>query len=737
LRLALHALPARIEVRHFELVSSFMNAKGHGDVEQGIVVDGDLALDALATQVGTLVDLGDWKPTGSGPFHLEYQRTSKGYVSHGNLKIDDLQLTTPGANAGPLAVFVPKTATLTAKVTGAADSAGWPLGWSEFDVEVKSKEIEAKAALTNDELGLASVAFQTVSLHSWKQREWVSRNQGQMTRQSKLWRIEQARFELATRGGDFGWPKPEALVLDVTGQFDTESNTLQLLPRANPESDSALVLGPAGIRVNRLGQPDWNAQAALSIDVQRFDRIVQGNSPFGLTGGIALSANLESGDGSIRFQGNVGSHDLGRVDAEGRTLALSPTSLSISGEYASQDKLLSLQTLLLKTPYGALEAAGSLNLPIEDAFIDVKGRFEPNWETLNALIAERVEPNARVTGRAREFWARGWLDPHHGNAPFKASFGLDLESVDVYGMRLGPTPLAAHWDSDSVTIEPINTTLNGGRIHLKPELTRLDDASDWTLGIAPGSGIENAEINDEVSHRVLAFVAPVLDRATRVNGAVSARFERVAIPLSATAADDAIVEGTVLFHNVTFEPGPMAMRLYAALGIAPMSMRLDQPVLLAIADGVVHQRGFSMPLGTVAHVLMDGEVGFDRSLALNVRVPMSGSQFASVPVFNRIAPALRLEFPIRGTLDDPKIDGKAMGQAMGRVGLDVAQSAGFGGIEALIRQASTPRSPEEEARLKAEREERQRLRREKQMQKKEEQRLKREERQKLRDLNSN
>jgi hypothetical protein len=109
-----------------------------------------------------------------------------------------------------------------------------------------------------------------------------------------------------------------------------------------------------------------------------------------------------------------------------------------------------------------------------------------------------------------------------------------------------------------------------------------------------------------------------------------------------------------------------------------------------------------------------------------VRIPLSGAALADIPVVSRIAPAVRLEFPIRGTLDDPKIDGAAMGDAMARMGLDVAQAAGLGGIEALVDQLSKPRDPEEEARLAAERAERQRIRREKAAQKKEEQRLKRE-----------
>jgi hypothetical protein len=125
---------------------------------------------------------------------------------------------------------------------------------------------------------------------------------------------------------------------------------------------------------------------------------------------------------------------------------------------------------------------------------------------------------------------------------------------------------------------------------------------------------------------------------------------------------------------------------------------------------------------------MEGTVGFDRSLDVVVNLPLASERFVNVPVFNSIAPALRVTVPIRGTLDEPRVDGKAMARSMGEMGLDVARGAGLGSIEALARALNQPRDPEEEARLQAEREERQRLRREEQARKKAERIQKREDR---------
>jgi hypothetical protein len=172
----------------------------------------------------------------------------------------------------------------------------------------------------------------------------------------------------------------------------------------------------------------------------------------------------------------------------------------------------------------------------------------------------------------------------------------------------------------------------------------------------------------------------------------------------------------------------MAMQIYDLVGMDPVTITLNDPVLLLISGGRVYQRGFSVPLGALARVEMDGSVGFDRSLDIVVNLPLAAERFVNVPIFNSIAPALRLTFPIRGTLDEPRVDGEAMAKSMGEMGLDVARGAGLGGIESLVRALNKPRDPEEEARLQAEREERQRLRREQQAEKKAERQRKREER---------
>jgi translocation and assembly module TamB len=133
-------------------------------------------------------------------------------------------------------------------------------------------------------------------------------------------------------------------------------------------------------------------------------------------------------------------------------------------------------------------------------------------------------------------------------------------------------------------------------------------------------------------------------------------------------------------------------------------LRLDQPVVLLVHDGKVHQTGLSVPLGKVARVEMEGTVDFDKNLDLAVTVPLETDRLRSNrPVLGFIAAGVRPTIPIVGTLDEPRVDTEALKQQMGRMGLDVAERAGVGFAGALLQKMMTPRTPEEQARIDEER----------------------------------
>ena len=80
---------------------------------------------------------------------------------------------------------------------------------------------------------------------------------------------------------------------------------------------------------------------------------------------------------------------------------------------------------------------------------------------------------------------------------------------------------------------------------------------------------------------VLAFVAPVLAKATDVNGKVSVDIDRAALPI--TAAGSTAIDGAVVFQDVQFLPRPARAR--AGLDGRPARAEADAPAADAAAGG--------------------------------------------------------------------------------------------------------------------------------------------------------
>ena len=358
-------------------------------------------------------------------------------------------------------------------------------------------------------------------------------------------------------------------------------------------------------------------------------------------------------------------------------------------------KRLDLQEFVLKSRYLRVEAAGKVDDSGGQRVADLTGTIAPNWEEINRWLAANVEAGASVSGRSRplhvkvplgETWRQG-LD---------GEVGVSLDSGDLYGLKLGPTAVVLRSKRGTLAIDPIDTTINEGRLHLEPSVRTGDgkDKEGPALVLGPGSSLTNARVNDEVSRRVLSFVAPVLNSATRVRGQVSAKIEDAIFPIGGRPGGGAKVNGAIVFHDVEFIPGPMTEQLFTLFGRESTPIwRLNDPVSLTIADRRVYQHGLTIPIGKLSRVEFDGWVDFDRNINLIASVPVLPSMLADRPVLGGIAGTTKIKVPIRGTLKKPEIDREAFDLALKDMGRSLLEGAVTQGAAALFQRLTQGRDP--------------------------------------------
>lgn len=387
--------------------------------------------------------------------------------------------------------------------------------------------------------------------------------------------------------------------------------------------------------------------------------------------------------------------DLGAsIDLNGLTLRESPgsgnpgesLSLAVNAHLQTEADRWEIKEIVLKNRFLAADAAGSLSDPQGSRRWNLKGSLSPGWDAINSWLATNVEPGAVIKGRAEPFQIEGTLGPDW-KTTLGGALGIGIDSADLYGMLLGPTTLTFRAKDGQLLVDPIETSLNGGRLHLEPEIP-LADAKGQGLAIVlrQGSALKDAQINDKVSRRVLAFVAPVLDNATRVNGSISVEIDEAVFPIGADRAKGPTVEGDVMFQNVQFLPGPLFNDLLAIAGRSDRPLlTLNDPVALSIADRRITQSGLKVPIGTLADIEVEGWVDFDQNMNLVTSVPILPNALAGRPILGELVGDARIKIPIRGTLKAPEIDKQAFNLGMKDLGKSMLDRTVGPGLSDLIR----------------------------------------------------
>ncbi|HEX8199443.1 MAG TPA: hypothetical protein VF590_03070 [Isosphaeraceae bacterium] len=476
-----------------------------------------------------------------------------------------------------------------------------------------------------------------------------------------------------------------------------------------------LIQGQAGLRIvarDDGGGPRWDVDV-LTREFAWNRRAL----PFMAEAPTQLSAHIVPVAEGFRVDGRLEVRDpsppLGPGRGPNRSFAVTAQTL-----YRADTPRIELSELSLVGPFGTLLASGQLDDPGGRCTLDLRGTAAPDWGMVHRLLTDGAgvgvgahdedEPPAplglesdpgasgvRFEVEPLTFRIRG---PIASGPGFELWKRLEIESsvllhrATASGIDVGAATISGRSQAGRIALEPIETTLNGGRLRIEPELV-LDGPDGPVLRLGSGTAIVDAEVNEELSRRVLAYVAPVLGQATRPRGKVSVAIRRADIPLGAEAARRAVIEGNVEFRDLEFVPGPLGADLLGLVGRQDATLRLDAPVVLEVADGQIRQRGLAIPLGNLSRIELEGSVDFDRKLDLTASLPITSALLGDRPLLADIAEGARVTVPIGGTLAQPRIDRQALRDSMKDLGKSLLTRGAVRGAGELLFRLTRPRDP--------------------------------------------
>jgi translocation and assembly module TamB len=654
-----------LRVEQMGVKTAFLDLTAHGDLENGVALAGTIDLDGAQHSLRDWIDFGGIQLAGNGKLNGSYRRAGPDYQLELAADFRSLALGAVAQKA-----LSADQAHVETQIGGPADDRGLPLGWRTTHVELKSGDLAGMLDVRAREDGARTVAASaSVPINLADRAGKAEANL------EGLWtggRLEIASVRAGLRPAD----DPEQLLFawSARGRFDRASGTLALDPiDGAPGGDHVISLGREGVRVAGLGKPSALLQADADFEgsvgalVQAFGTWTGRPRPE-VGGNWSLHGSVRSADDGLNLASRLDLVDLSWPTADGsKRHTEPPLGLASRATYRPEADRIDVYEIVLTSYYATLEASGQVNELTGRCVADLRGSLQPDWKRVNAALAAAIEPGAQIKGRPRPLTIKGELKGGSTSQIVRGlnvELGIDLEEADVFGMRMGPTPIVARSKDGGLRFDPIRTTLNGGRLSVDPEIVSDDDGS-LLLRFAQGATIEGAEINPEVTQRVLAFVVPLLQKTTRARGRVSARIDRAEIPLVSRAGRSTQVEGKIVFNDVEFAPGEIADGILDLIGSERVpTLKLNQPVDLAITDGRVVQRGLAIPVGRLTRVEIEGWVDFARNMELRVSLPITPAMLGNQPGLVSMLGGARISIPIRGTLSRPQFDRAAFADAL-------------------------------------------------------------------------
>ncbi len=656
----------KVAIERVEVKAAGVDVTGGGDLDSGFKVTGTADLAAMMAQARDLLDLGEFNLAGQARLAGDYRR--EGVIYRARLAADCRGLVIAGVKAEPIRRDLIR---LDATADGPRRPDGTPDGFHAARLDFKAGDVLVDVAATSRDgtvAVLASGGFDVDSPAPGRLKGMTS-----FRWKDNAFDVDELRAGLL--------PADPAVATGVVaiaarGRFDPVAGWAAF-DEIPGEPVGALGLAPGGVKVSGLGRADapLRVDASLVGDLGALDRLAaawSGSALKGLEGAWSARARVDrSAAGKLDVDGRLDAADLAPVGLPG------PASIAIRGGYLPDVDRVDLASMVLTTGPARIALDGSLAGPGGRRQLAVKGTIEPRWEAVDRILATAIAPDARARATFRPFHLEGSLAADTTPqilGQLRGEIGLDLVSAEALGVKVGPTPIVLKMGDGRAVFDPIAVPINGGAALLMANLG-LDDAYGLRLRIDPDSHMDGALIDDVVSEALLAYVVPVLGRASEVTGKVSIGINRASVPLTGGGAMS--FDGLVALQDVTFRPGPLGAEIASISGRPAPRLQLSEVMQVQVVDGRVRQTGLSIPMGGGAKVAIDGSVGFDKTLDLRMTFPVTARMLGLDPKLGGAVGGTKVAVPIRGTLSRPGVDRKALQVAL----REAARSAAGRGLE--------------------------------------------------------
>ena len=357
------------------------------------------------------------------------------------------------------------------------------------------------------------------------------------------------------------------------------------------------------------------------------------------------------------------------------------------GSYDLVKDRIEIETMHLGAAQLRADAKGSVGSLTTTCDLDLTGALTYDLEKLEPQLRPFLGKDVKIVGKdTRAFQLAGPLYPkaktniltvsNSGAASpvlrfteLKGDASVHWKSLQAHGCDVGAAEVKAILQQGWLQIYPVETTLNGGKLRLQPNL-RLDPDPTELILLA-GPTIEKAKLTPKMCSGALGYAAPALANVSQADGLISVTLEGGRIPLATPTTGE--LKGTLTLHSATLGPSPLIRELSLLMKVATQTSTIkESKVPFHMVGGKVHHRHLEISFGDFA-VKSSGAVGLDGTLALVIETPVP-PRLAALARLTPVQAKQTLRIPIGGTLQQPRPDPRALDSITSTIGRSILEN---------------------------------------------------------------
>jgi hypothetical protein len=281
-----------------------------------------------------------------------------------------------------------------------------------------------------------------------------------------------------------------------------------------------------------------------------------------------------------------------------------------------------------------------------------------DWAAVAPLASAFVPGQLTITGQRQI--AINFTSTYPANEPngllahLNSQASLGFDRVTYMGFDCGSTQLDLHAQDGLMTIGPVSTTVNNGKLNFTGNANFRQSpavlAAPTLQHVAQG-----IQINEQTAQTLLKYVNPIFADAVSVSGTANFDVQQMAIPLLGShARDQAQLNGTIWIDQLQLGASGILNQILGVVGQSTRGQVLTiHPTVLVLEKGVLRYDDMQIDLGQNP-VNFRGSIGLDGTLNMTVVLP-----YTLTGRLVRVGqPEMkdRIVVPLTGTVDKPQLN---------------------------------------------------------------------------------